>query len=289
MDPFSITVGAITLAHICAKIVKTLHTTLESIQDAPEAVHTLLGRCRALQITLGRVDVLSTQLDQNRRSFLDSQIDGKRCKDTIESLEGLVISVGTVKEGFGHSFGAKMAWIRKEKEALKLAGHLERERNDIAFAMGMITVEIAVMTEKHLEKALEDRKSKEKEVIVAPQQQQLTLEVRPRNPFLHEKESTSSAGDGDGGVRGATDLVWLGEVYGDHLSSRYWSLRQELADAAHIGDWKAVFNVLGLARYMYNQPWINCTRLQRCKSSWWRRIPSSLSLTVALPPPSGSA
>ncbi len=140
MDPFSITVGAITLAHTCAKIVKTLHKTLESIQDAPESVNTLLGRCRALQITLGRVDVLSTQLDESRRSYLDSQIDGKRCKETIESLQSLVTSVGTVKEGFGQSFSAKMAWIRKEKDALKFAEKLERERNDIAFAMGMITV-----------------------------------------------------------------------------------------------------------------------------------------------------
>ncbi len=118
--------------------------------------------------------------------------------------------------------------------------------------------EIAVKTEKHLRDAQADRKLKEEAAS-----QQLTLQIRPRNPFLHESERTSNSTAGRGG--GTSCHVWFGEVVGDYLS--YWTLREELSDAAYHGVWSSVFTILELARLKYDQSWINCTRLHRCKRS----------------------
>jgi hypothetical protein len=57
--------------------------------------------------------------------------------------------------------------------------------------------------------------------------------------------------------------VWLGQVTRDELTREHRIARDELADAAYMGRWDFVFDVLDEGVQRYREQWINGARLSR--------------------------
>jgi hypothetical protein len=61
--------------------------------------------------------------------------------------------------------------------------------------------------------------------------------------------------------------IWFGDTYREGFDAAYLSLRDRLSDAAHLGNFRAVFQVLEIAEERYNESWANAPRLSRYQAS----------------------
>ena len=63
-----------------------------------------------------------------------------------------------------------------------------------------------------------------------------------------------------------TIRTWLGQVIQDHLPVDYVELRKKYHNAAFLGNWDLVFQLLDEAKMKYNECWVNATRLSKSVS-----------------------
>jgi hypothetical protein len=77
--------------------------------------------------------------------------------------------------------------------------------------------------------------------------------------------------------------VWLGQVTRDELTQEHRVARDELADAAYMGRWDLVFDVLDDGVQRFREQWINGARLSRLIA--FPVSPLTMSRTIAPVPP----
>ena len=61
--------------------------------------------------------------------------------------------------------------------------------------------------------------------------------------------------------------IWFGDTYREGFDAEYLSLRDRLSDAAYLGNFKTVFQVLEIAEERYNESWANAPRLSKYQAS----------------------
>jgi hypothetical protein len=96
----------------------------------------------------------------------------------------------------------------------------------------------------------------EEEVKQMHEESKIQSEVVPLFEEAPPVYSASSSSSSKGKVQ-----IWWGDTYRERFEPEYLKLRDELSDAARLGDFDGIFKVLRTARDKYGENWANAPRL----------------------------
>ncbi|MCJ1254365.1 hypothetical protein MMC24_002180 [Lignoscripta atroalba] len=239
-------ISLIGLAVSCAQIVSALRDAIETVKDGPQALRDLLDRVTTLNLLLDRLQLKELQLTADRRQFLHSYFNTRKCQDTVSLLDKLVQNLRPKKTGTLEDMKTGVKYLLKKSDAEALMVKLDEQQRDITTAMVMVSGEAIVDIEKILGDAIA-----RVQPVIAFQETPPTI-TRPKSSTSYfERRHT-----------------WLGQLCSkenDHSESRlsYLKDRDALANASYCGDWWRVFNLIDQAMVHYKEIWVNCIRMTR--------------------------
>ena len=138
MDPFSLTVGAITLAGAAKNAIGGISHLITALRDAPEELQDLQAGLSQFEEIL-RVIQDTTRLSENAGSSLEPLIG--RAKDKIVELDSL-IEYTLTQAGSSHKVD-RYQWKQSQKDVDKLRKQMNDIRADLDIIFGVRTTYVA--------------------------------------------------------------------------------------------------------------------------------------------------
>ena len=133
MDPFSITLGAITLASATKKAIGGIKR-LKALRDAPEELQDLLSELSQFEVVLQAIED-TAHLSDSVDSSLETILDG--AKNKMVEWESLVEN--RLTQAGSSSKVNRLQWIESEKEISRLRGQLKDIRANLDIIIGVRT------------------------------------------------------------------------------------------------------------------------------------------------------
>ena len=133
MDPFSITLGAITLASATKKAIGGIKR-LKALRDAPEELQDLLSELSQFEVVLQAIEDTAHPSD-SVDSSLETILGG--AKDKMVEWESLVKY--RLTQAGSSSKVDRLQWIESKKEVSRLRGQLRDIRSHLDVIIGVRT------------------------------------------------------------------------------------------------------------------------------------------------------
>lgn len=144
MDPINI----FTLLVNVQQAVLALQKFYETLKDAPEGLAIVISQASVFERELDRLSTIQLRLPDDRKEYLQRQINTPECRDTISDLKALVGKIRPSWEGDSVKDETEQAqatfklkesfnWLKRKDDVKKLAEKLRRQADRIKDSMLM--------------------------------------------------------------------------------------------------------------------------------------------------------
>jgi hypothetical protein len=258
MDPLSITASASAILAICTAAVNLIKVAIETVKNSKKLLVKLLSQTESLRLHLEHLRSLTKQLGS--RATLSLSYNDSAPRTTIMELRDLVKEIAE-KPGF---IGVQMLLKKGKVEALteRLKRHEEEIVNVLVtiatYVIQFFTIQSSLIDYWHRDTAVRT----EEEVHQMHQVSKTQSEVLTLFEDYFSTHSSSSSASHSSHFKPSRALqIWFGDTYRDGFSEEYLELRDKLSDAAYIGDFGSIFEVLDIAEQKFGESWVNAPRL----------------------------
>ncbi|KAI0454234.1 hypothetical protein F5B21DRAFT_245680 [Xylaria acuta] len=232
------------LASYCIKAIRALKRFTKDVKSAENDLAEVLTR---VQRSHNLLDIIRAALIEIKNSNAEEfgiaiSVDGLR--ETMNDILKLAKDVARSEARL--SLIRKVTWSlqnsRKARLVERLEGH-ERELLNLIIAVNVIA-------------QLRSQTGMEEKI----------REATARAELMDAFSGITLVDDSDETGRDEGDVArtWLGHLYtdDDHLPEGYCQLRHDLSDAAFLGSWPRVWDILQEARDRYDESWVNAIRMK---------------------------
>lgn len=144
MDPVTI----FALLMNVQQAVSILQKFYETLRDAPEGLAIVISQASVFERELDRLSTIQLRLPEDRKEYLQRQINTPECRDTISDLKSLVSKIRPSWEGDSEKgeteqaqtklkFKETLNWLKRRDDVKKLAEKLRRQADRIKDSMLM--------------------------------------------------------------------------------------------------------------------------------------------------------
>ncbi|KAF8536865.1 hypothetical protein BDD12DRAFT_982502 [Trichophaea hybrida] len=269
MDPLSATASIVGVLALCVQVSNFLHTTIETIRDAPKAASNLLSRTNSVRLLLKQLQACSIRLRPEQLQLIDST-GIARCEETVTALSTLVTEASRKSSGKADRGGATsselwaaLKWLISKSDVEKLVEKMEKHIQDLSVILVMINLEV---TTEIRDVGIGTRNSIES-------LERIVLEHRSVEMARMAMVVRSVASSRQAQLQVNKQLAWYGQIL--MPNTPYAQLRQNFAENAYMGNWKRLLELLVEANQVHRQWWINCIRpVTIGQDKWEDYVPS---------------
>ena len=261
MDPLSVSASATALITICVQAVRLIKSTVETLKNAKTLLLNLLNQTERMRLFLERLRSLTHRLGDRQDLMLS--FNDRTCKATLSELQLLVQKIGRTKNWVG------LQILLNQNKSNDLLQRLKRHEEEIVTVLMFIATyavnsHVALLIELNIlirESSLRTEEEVHKMNKTLASQAEVISIFEPLPEYSTQQpqqQSTSRNSD-----QCNTPHLWFGHTSRSSFNSLYLQRRDALSNAAYLGQWDTVFEVLEIAEKAYSQSWINCARLSK--------------------------
>ncbi|KAI0873246.1 hypothetical protein GGS24DRAFT_517778 [Hypoxylon argillaceum] len=229
------------LASSCIKAISALKRFTKDVKSAESDLAEVLTR---VQRSHNLLDIIRAALIEIKKSNAEEfsvviSVDGFR-----ETIDEILTMAKDVSRGEARpSLVRRVTWSLQKSRKSMLVERLKDHEKEL----------INLVTAIHVVAQLRSQARTEETI------QEATTRANLRDAF-----SDTTLVDDEEGVRRDRTRTWLGHIHtdDDNLPQGYCQLRHQLSDAAFLGSWPDVWEILQEARDRFNESWINAVRMK---------------------------
>ncbi|KAI1750409.1 hypothetical protein F4782DRAFT_250534 [Xylaria castorea] len=240
-------IGAISLAtqlaSYCIKATSALKRFTEDVRSAESDLAEVLMR---VQRSHNLLDVIRAALIEIKNSNAEEfgvlvSVDGLR--ETINDI--LKLAKDGARSEARLSLIRKVIWSLQKSRKARLVERLKDHEKELLNLISAVNVIAQLRSQTGIEAKIRDATARAE-----------LIDAFSGITLVDDDEE----GKGENGVV----RTWLGHLHTDdgHLPEGYCQLRHELSDAAFLGSWPRVWDILQEARDRYDESWVNAIRMK---------------------------
>ncbi|KAI0859947.1 hypothetical protein F4860DRAFT_237810 [Xylaria cubensis] len=230
------------LASYCIQAISALKRFTEDVRSAESDLAEVLMR---VQRSHNLLDIIRAALieikNSNAREFgVAISVDGLR--ETVNDILKLAQDVARSEARL--SLIRKVTWSLQKSRKARLVERLKDHEKDLLNLITAVNVIAQLRSQTGMEAKIR--------------------EVTARAELVDAFSGITVVDDEEARDSGEMARTWLGHIHTDdgHLPEGYCQLRWDLSEAAFLGSWLRVWDILQEARDRYNESWVNAIRMK---------------------------
>ncbi|KAL5043025.1 hypothetical protein BDW71DRAFT_188782 [Aspergillus fruticulosus] len=262
------------LASMFLEIVSTTKQVIETMKGARAALMELFTRAERIRLNLELFRSLTYRLSDPVEKASAISFNERAYQQTAEEVLQLVRKVAD--SGKRSDLMMRVNWLFYRSDVAALVKKLEEREKDLGLVLTFIAAQSSVVTEGEvlaLRTKVDERTKISDASDIASREETTQPAADPPSDNLPEYEEPIL----DTRPRaGWPDIVsprpkqppttWPGVLIRESFAPTYLQKRDQLANAAYIGNWPSVIDCLENAKILFQESWANAVRLRQTKN-----------------------
>ncbi|KAI0466080.1 hypothetical protein F4859DRAFT_337086 [Xylaria cf. heliscus] len=231
----------------CIKAINALKRFTKDVRSAESDLSEVLTR---VQRSHNLLDIIRAALIEIKNSNAEEfgiviSVDGLR--ETVNEILKLAKDVARSEARL--SLIRKVTWSLQKSRKARLVERLKDHEKELLNLITAVNVIAQLRSQTGIEEKIREATARAE-----------LMDAFSGITLIDDDDDDNDEGEGGGDVA----RTWLGHLYidDDYLPDGYCQLRHELSDAAFLGSWPRVWDILQEARDRYDESWVNAIRMK---------------------------
>ncbi|CBF71411.1 hypothetical protein AN6763.2 [Aspergillus nidulans FGSC A4] len=269
MEAAAFAQAAAALASMFLEIVSTTKQVIETMKGARAALVELFTRAERIRLNLELFRSLTYRLSDPMERTAAISFNESSYRQTANEVLELVHKVAD--SGKRSDLMMRVNWLFYRSDVAALVKKLEDRERDLGLVLTFIAAQSSVVTEGEVH-ALRTKVDERTRISSAsdtspygettqpvdrvnedpPEYEEFVQDTRPRAGWPEIVSPRPKQ----------PPTLWPGVLLRESYPPEYLQKRDQLANAAYVGDWASVLDTLEKAKMLFQEPWANAVRLR---------------------------